>query len=534
LKAIFKSQALDISPIDNLNTQISQYQKQFSILVDLQKSIGLNDAQGVTGQLQDAALSFTSSLTNNSFEQLSVFLKIKSDVNSFAMHNQQQYINLVKSNLTKLSQSQLSQPSSAALQRYQNNFNQLVELNTKLGMKSEQGVLAQLAVIIDNAETSLQQIVAANMREIAATSQRIYVVMSILFLAIFTIAVFLSIATMRSILTPIANLQGTMQKISTSKDLTLRANIDGNDEVSEMAERFNTMLSQFQELIVDVDHSVSTLHQTTGQLSSNAVATTQGMKKQIAESDMVASAVSDMVSIVGEISQNTADTAAKAQLADQNAVLGLDGVNKTINQIRELSSNLLDSEQVINELETDSKNIGTVVDVIRAIAEQTNLLALNAAIEAARAGEQGRGFAVVAGEVRSLANKTQESTTEIELIIANLQQRTSLIVDLMNKCRAQGEMSTEQASTTGDMLHEITQDIKMILSMTTSVASAVESQSEMASAVNEHIVSIRNVTDDTALSCDTNLQLSDTVSAQARQLTHSIEAFNVKEASRSL
>ena len=526
LKSIFEGQALDIAPIENLDKEVTKYQNLFNESVALLESIGLNENEGVAQQLSKSALSFTQSLSATDYQQLHVFSLIERAASSFAMYKEQSYADRVETLMNQLKNTQLPSDSQNLLKLYQLHFSQLVLLSNKL--TAEQGVLAQMAVIVVNTDTYLQQIVAANMREIEATSQRIYIVMSILFLAIFVIAAVLSIVTMRSILTPIANLREVMLKISVSKDLTLRANAQGGDEISEMAEKFNTMLGQFQDLIVDVDQSVNTLNNTTGELSSNALTTTQGMQKQIKETDMVVDAVAKMIGIVGEISENTADTATKAHMADQNAVLGQEGVDKTISQIRELSQNLLDSENVINELETDSKNIGSVVGVIREIAEQTNLLALNAAIEAARAGEQGRGFAVVADEVRSLATKTQASTAEIESIIANLQERTSQIVDLMDKCRTQGEMSTEQASNTGEMLQEITQDIKTILNMTTSVAAAVESQSEMANEVNEHIVSIRDITDDTALSCDKNLQLGDIVSEQAGQLTSSIEVFNVK------
>jgi methyl-accepting chemotaxis protein len=528
LKSIFDGQALDITPIQNLEKEISTYQRLFNEAVSLQERIGLDENAGLNQKLNQFASSFTKSLSDSAYQELYVFSLIQRAVSRFVMYKQENNAEHVTSLIKQLKTNQLSSDSESLLKQYQIHFNELVNLSNQL--TADQGVFAQMAEVIANTDTYLQQIVAANMHEIEATSERIYIVMSILFLAIFLIAAILSIVTMRSILTPIANLREVMLKISESKDLTLRADAQGSDEVSEMAENFNTMLSQFQELIVDVDHSVSTLNGTTSELSSNALSTTQGMQKQIKETDRVVDAVAKMLDIVGEISENTADTATKAHTADQNASLGQEGVNKTINQIRELSQNLLDSENVINELETDSNNIGSVVGVIRAIAEQTNLLALNAAIEAARAGEQGRGFAVVADEVRSLATKTQASTAEIELIITSLQERTSQIVNLMDKCRTQGEMSTEQASNTGEMLQEITQDIKTILNMTTSVAAAVESQSLMANEVNEHIVSIRDITDHTALSCDKNLQLGDVVSDQAGHLTESIDVFNVKEA----
>jgi methyl-accepting chemotaxis protein len=245
------------------------------------------------------------------------------------------------------------------------------------------------------------------------------------------------------------------------------------------------------------------------------------------QTDLVATAVTEMVATVDEIATNTREAAHKAEVTNSNAGKGKLGVEQTITQITQLSDKLLDSESVVKELEKESVTIASVLGVIRGIAEQTNLLALNAAIEAARAGEQGRGFAVVADEVRTLASRTQESTQEIETITSLLQKRTHEIVSLMAECRNQGQESVEQASSAGTMLDEITQDVALIMDMNSTIATAIQEQSTVASEVNQHVVMIRDVTIQSEHAAKKSEQMSESLTTQAQSLTREVSRFSV-------
>ncbi|MDZ7904173.1 MAG: methyl-accepting chemotaxis protein [Rheinheimera sp.] len=256
-----------------------------------------------------------------------------------------------------------------------------------------------------------------------------------LFAVVLVIVLALVLMTSRSILTPIQNICKTIGLIREDNDFRQRVVPEGNDEMTRLAHDFNGMLSDFQDLVKSVAQALTMLDKATAELAQSTADTSRGMGQQQMESDMVATAVTEMGATIDEIANNTENTAEKAQATNVNALHGMKEVEQTVLRISALSTDLQKAAVVMGELEKDSSTIGSVLDVIRAIAEQTNLLALNAAIEAARAGEQGRGFAVVAEEVRNLAQRTADSTRQIEVIIVGLQNRTKEIVSSMQSCR---------------------------------------------------------------------------------------------------
>ncbi len=251
------------------------------------------------------------------------------------------------------------------------------------------------------------------------------------------------------------------------------------------------------------------------------------MSKQLNETDMVATAITEMGATIDEIAKNTELAAGKAEQTHHNAQEGQIGVEDTISKIQSLAQQLDDSANVVAELEKDSQTIGSVLDVIRGIAEQTNLLALNAAIEAARAGEQGRGFAVVADEVRSLAMRTQESTEEIASIIQTLQSRTHSIVDIMEQSQKQGGESAQQAASAGTLLAQINADVTNIMDMSTQIAAAIEEQSMVAAEVNKNVVVIRDIAEESAQAAEENATASDEVRHRADYLHQAVSQFKI-------
>ncbi|WP_458788614.1 methyl-accepting chemotaxis protein [Pseudomonas sp. D4-18] len=205
-----------------------------------------------------------------------------------------------------------------------------------------------------------------------------------------------------------------------------------------------------------------------------------------------------MTATVQEVARNAEEASEAAVAADQQAREGERVVGEAITQIERLASAVGKSSEAMGVLRVESDKIGSVLDVIKSVAEQTNLLALNAAIEAARAGEAGRGFAVVADEVRSLAQRTQKSTEEIEGLIAGLQSGTQHASTIMDSSRELTVSSVELTRRAGGSLESITRTVSAIQSMNQQIAAAAEQQSATAEEINRSVINVRDVSEQTS------------------------------------
>ncbi|KHT64083.1 chemotaxis protein [Photobacterium gaetbulicola] len=290
----------------------------------------------------------------------------------------------------------------------------------------------------------------------------------------------------RSITIPCQETARAMHDIAKGEgDLTQRLPSQGDDELSQLARSFNTFSGHLSDMLRDIAPVSDQISAAASQLNSVATQTAGSANQAYRGIDSVAAAMNQLHTNNQDIAQSAQQAADAADQAQQYSTNSIAVVSNSAKEMHALLTLLDEANHSAHALDSDSQTIGSVLDVIRGIAEQTNLLALNAAIEAARAGEQGRGFAVVADEVRTLANRTQSSTNEIEAIIASLQDKAGSVSRALVKTRQQSSSTAEHADEVAQTLSAIGQQITTILTLNQHIAEASDQQSQAAEAINQ-------------------------------------------------
>lgn len=296
--------------------------------------------------------------------------------------------------------------------------------------------------------------------------------------------------------TALNSLLKSLRAIATGDgDLTQRIQKESDDELGQVVDSFNLFIEKLHGSISELLSNTQPLTSVAADLNSLTATTSRATEQQRRATESVSLAMDNMVVSMTQVSTNADLAASTAQEADALAKEGRVVVNQTVNSINALAQEVESSSAVIRQLEVDTANVGTILDVIRGIADQTNLLALNAAIEAARAGEQGRGFAVVADEVRTLASRTQTSTTEIQGVIEQLQKAAVSAVSAMEESQEQAQLSVENAHKTDTSLANITMKIELITEMNAQIARVIEQEQNSINTIKDNVIGIETTSD---------------------------------------
>jgi methyl-accepting chemotaxis protein len=302
----------------------------------------------------------------------------------------------------------------------------------------------------------------------------------------------------RSIARPLQEAVQAMGIIASGEsDLSQRLDTHGRDEITHLGEHFNRFNGKLQGVVGQLQATAHALAQSAGHVGDNAGQAQERSAQQSLQMDQVATAVNEVTYAVQDVAKNAEQAASEMRAAQEQVSHGQQAIHGSLQQIDRLSATIDQAVQVIRELAGHSTKIGGVLEVIRSIAEQTNLLALNAAIEAARAGEQGRGFAVVADEVRLLAQRSAQSTAEIQTMIEHLQGQSEAAVRAIDTSSEASRQTVEQAREAGTSLDAISQVLHNLTALNASIASATLQQSHVVEEIN------RNVTETAGLSLQT-------------------------------
>ena len=347
-------------------------------------------------------------------------------------------------------------------------------------------------------------------------------------LVIAALVALLIVLIVRSITQPLQHAVDAMANIASGDgDLTRTLDTQGNDELSALSRHFNAFTEKLRQVIKHSLDSAGQLDAAARNLGDVAGQSQQHSEQQSQQMELVATAINQVTYGVQDVAKNAEHAATEVHTAEEQALQGQQNIEGSLRQINALSATIDQAVTVIQALAQESTQIGSVLEVIRSIAEQTNLLALNAAIEAARAGEQGRGFAVVADEVRLLAQRTQKSTAEIQVMIERLQGNSEAAVKVINDSSQASQLTIEQARQAGTSLTLIASGLRNLSGLNASIASATLQQSHVVEDINQNVTQAASLAHNNALAAQQSSDAGQHLGQLAEQLNRLLGQFRV-------
>ncbi|WP_414932256.1 methyl-accepting chemotaxis protein [Vibrio europaeus] len=409
---------------------------------------------------------------------------------------------------------------------YRAKADQLINARTLLGYSANEGLRGQLRSNVHNTEEEIASLQSAIVQEISLATVQVKQQLQIIGLVMVALLSLLLFMIGRSILKRIKIINTLMKDIASgSGDLTVRMNAKGNDELAQLANSFDTFVSQLHTHIKDVASVMEVLSESSCSSEQAASKSMKNAEQQKLESESVATAVNELVMTTNEITANIESAAHNAERVKTEAQNALDMTHATGDRIDVLAASIEESQTHVVSLEEQSREINQVVSTIQGIAEQTNLLALNAAIEAARAGESGRGFAVVADEVRQLSLMTNDSTHQIESTIQSLTQGISQTANQMATSADQARTTNEHTHKVVEAIEGISEQIGEMFDMNTQIATASEEQSMVSAEIDRNITEIAHLAGNTFEVVSGSVRCSEQVSGVSHKLEKIVAQF---------
>ncbi|MFG0604906.1 methyl-accepting chemotaxis protein [Vibrio mimicus] len=483
-----------------LRTALLEYKQGFEQLVQAYQTLGLDSESGLWKSYYQAMNQAKHQASAEELLALADFHQqvLAGSVNAAALS---QYSDLIKA-----AHAVVAQEKVIGLK-----YNEGLQGNTRAQSHDVEEMFKSFSETLTQAIDEKQQTMATV--KLAVTVSVVLVIL----LGIFQIS--------HSINLRVSQLLQVIQQIAESNDISLRADLTGQDEITSVARYFNGLLDKFEQLISGSQSKSHQLYTSTSSMHDELEQVIEQFNVQSDHMGLMATSVQQMVSTISEISESTNIAVDGVNQAARNAEHGRSVVVTTVKNIDLLSSTLQKSQHSIASLNTFVEKIGGAVSIIQGIAEQTNLLALNAAIEAARAGEQGRGFAVVADEVRSLATRTHQSTEEITRVVTNIQSQMSQVVNDIDLCNNQGQETLHASRQLDESLQQILRDMNTIQDNSQRIAAAIEEQGSVMNHVSESITELNTISENNMRSAQQCLSEVDIVSSQAHAMDEAVAEF---------
>lgn len=387
-----------------------------------------------------------------------------------------------------------------------------------------EALLAHLAVVEEQGDETVEGQTAS----ISATKNSIYVLMLISFIAGLVVVFFLLFMTRREILSPLQMISARVRDVSEGDgDLSKRINLTRSDEVGDLSRYFDQFISKLHSLISNVSSHGHNLTQAVDNSISHSELILQSAINTSANSNDLAAVSQKMLSISQATSQSCSEAAEHVESANQEVSNGQQKVVQTVQSMNTIATKVTASSNAISSLKAQADSIGQMVSVIASISEQTNLLALNAAIEAARAGEQGRGFAVVADEVRTLAQRTADSTKEISDVIKGIQDSTNESFNQMQLCVDEVNGGVDLSTQAGESLNKILSQISHVSELINQVTTATEQQTTTIGDVSTKVNDIAELANQSKLDAQSNMASIEQLSQSSSQLAAELGLFKL-------
>lgn len=525
--------SLETAEVDVMQADLDNYQARFNELVELQKAIGYTPKTGYYGDLRSAVHSVEKNLDAEPTAKVSM-LMLRRHEKDFMLRRDLKYLSRFDNELSVFRgvvEGNLAEDEGREIlddiDRYGRLFRKLVNAERDKGLDAQSGVMGEMRqavhVLEDNFGT-LRETLETEIKDSIARGDR---QMLWLLIIIASLVAVTSTVSAISIFRPLSLFTSEILGVMEHKDLTRRVTVSGKDEIAEVATAFNELLSVLNEIMGKINDAAMLVASSSEEMSMITREVKGASEQQSSEVEQAAVAVNEMSATVQEIAQNASTAADSVNVVHEQLQEGVKVGDEARNAIQTLTNEVQDAASAILELERNSENIGQVLDAIQNVAEQTNLLALNAAIEAARAGEQGRGFAVVADEVRTLAQRTQESTETIRKTIGEFQNGTNQVVATVTQSNERAETGIERVIRSTEILNEISGMVSQINDMNIQIAAAAEQQGSTAEEISRNVTRVTDLSRGVSVQTEQTSLASDELAGLGASLRDMVKIFKI-------